>query len=250
MMMRCRDLRRLSTRYLEGELSAEGASAARGHLRDCEACRAVLEDEAAIASAARALAGEAEPAAGWDVLWSRIGAQVAEKERADAARPWWAHWWRARRGGIAMALTAAAAAALVLVAWPRLPPTGGGVAHHERAATTAKPSDPEEFLRRAEREIARADGLHAGAVDDLRRLAARERGTWSEARVAELDAALAELDERLALARRGLAVMGVPKPHARDELYGIYREQIAVLQRAVVGAPLAAAGQPGAGARR
>jgi hypothetical protein len=245
-MMRCRDVRRLSSRYLEGDLPSHRASAARGHLRDCVACREALEDEARLAEAALALSDAGEPAGGWGALWSRVEVRLAEEERADAARPGWALWWRAKQPALTMAIAAAAAAALVLAISPRLGSSGGRELS-EGHASSAGPAEPERFLERAEREVVRADRRYAAAVAELRELAGTERGHWPPGRRAELDAKLAELDARIAHARRQLAVMGIPEPHARDELCGIYREQISVLQRAVVGAPLAAvAAQPGA----
>lgn len=247
--MRCHQLRSLSTRYLDGELDPQWASAARGHMRDCEACRRAVEDEARVVEAARSIPSTAEPAGGWDQLWQRIEAKVADEERADAALSRWSLWWRAQRERVAMAVAGLAAATAVVVLAPRS--SGPGEADEASSSASAPSrSAPEPFLDRAHRQVVEADRHYAATIAELRALIDRERAHWSLAREAEVDARLAELDERAARARRELAVIGLPEPHERDELYAIYREEISFLQRAVTGAPIASAHTAGGGKGR
>ena len=237
--MRCSQVRRLSSRYLERELDPDRASAVRGHLRDCEPCRHALADEVMVADAARSIEEPPEPPAGWDSLWSGIQDRVAQEEREDAARSGWSLWWRGQRERVVMGMAAVAAAGAVLALAPRFSEPADDSAPSAAATTHGRPV-PEPFLDRAERQIVEADRRYAMAVDQLRALVADERAHWPAGQAAVIDAMLAELDARIAQVRGRLAVMGVPEPHARDELYAIYREQIALLQRAAVGAPIAA----------
>ncbi len=91
--MTCRDVDALVTRHVDGELDDARASALRGHLRSCAACRARVEDEALLRDSAADLAPIDPPAE----LWDGIQARLAEAEVADAGRSRAWLWWQRLR---------------------------------------------------------------------------------------------------------------------------------------------------------
>jgi predicted anti-sigma-YlaC factor YlaD len=65
------------------ELIASGAdAAAHPHLRDCETCRALLDDLETIAEAARQLFPSVEPS---DDLWEHIESAIKREDKAAPA---------------------------------------------------------------------------------------------------------------------------------------------------------------------
>ena len=83
--MNCEDVRPQLTSYLDGELEDDRGSAVRGHLRECDSCRAASDDEAALRDGLRALPALDVPS----TLWANVQRQLAEAEVADAHTPRW-----------------------------------------------------------------------------------------------------------------------------------------------------------------
>ena len=81
----CGQFRSQLTSYLEGELEGDRGSAVRGHLRTCEACRAVAGDEAVLRDGLRALQPIDPPAS----LWAGVQARLAADEVAESKKPAW-----------------------------------------------------------------------------------------------------------------------------------------------------------------
>jgi negative regulator of sigma E activity len=112
--MNCERTREQLTAYLDGELEGDDGTPVRGHLRTCEACRAIATDEAALRDGLRALPPVDPPAS----LWAGVQARLAAEEVRESERPAWrralAKWGRmipAPRyvaiGGLAVAATIA-----------------------------------------------------------------------------------------------------------------------------------------------
>jgi len=115
--VKCQHAREQLTAYLDGELEGDRGSAVRGHLRECEECRQVAENEAALRDGLRALPPVDPPAS----LWSGVQARLAQEEVADARRPAWRRalarpllWLRPQPLSLA---GAAIATVVVLVVW-------------------------------------------------------------------------------------------------------------------------------------
>src|SRR6185503_5104567 len=89
-VMRCADVERLVTEYVDGELDERRSSALRGHLRVCTGCAARVEDEVAVRETAGSLAPLDPPAD----LWAAIDTRLAEAEIADARRSRVWLWWQ------------------------------------------------------------------------------------------------------------------------------------------------------------
>jgi hypothetical protein len=256
-MTSCRDVDRLATAYVDGELDDRRSSAVRGHLRVCASCAERVEDEARVRELAAGL-GPLDPPPS---MWRAIDAQLAEAEIGDSHRS--AMWLIAqrvldvaRRNALVIGL-AGSAAAIVLLLW--LPgdrgetsrpaaavASDGGEARpgqaRERPATSSACPDArthEELILCQSHE---ADRRYVDAIAELTRALAEERTSWSPADAARFDAALGELDRAAQIERVRLA--GQPPsaaPGNRDSLHDIYRAQLELLSSAVVAGDLSGA---------
>jgi anti-sigma factor RsiW len=249
--MTCRDVDRLVTGYVDGELDERRSSALRGHLRVCAACAARVADEAQVRDTAASLEQLDPPAE----LWAAIDARLAEAEIADARRSRVWLWWQraldgARRHVVPLGLAGAAASAALAV-WlahggergseqaaahqPAIAELGHAIARSPAAepdACAAAASHDEQLLC----QMNQAERRYLDAIAELTRLVAEERATWSAAEAARFDAALAELDRAAGDELKRLAA-SVPPPQVstRDPLYAIYQQKIDLLSRAAVG---------------
>lgn len=247
-MTSCRDVDRLATAYVDGELDDRRSSAVRGHLRTCSSCAERVEDEARVRQLAASLSPIDPPAS----MWQAIDAQLAVAEIGDSRRS--ALWLLLQRGldgvrrNALVCGVAGAGVALLLILWlpggddgePRsaaatAPASGGDVrpeaaAPEQSACSTARTH--EELLLCQTRD---ADRRYLEAIAELVRAVADERTSWSAADASRFDAALAELDHAAEIERVRLA--GQPPeaaPASRDPLHTIYRAQIELLSSAVV----------------
>jgi hypothetical protein len=241
--MKCRDVEGRLSAYLDGELDDAAASALRGHLRLCEACRRAADDHAAVIDAVSNLTPAEPPAAMWDGVLARLG----EAEVADARRPGYWLWWRQLRPHMLSGLAlAGAAATFSLWMWKR---TGDAepVARPEAVAAAPRAAaEPAPVPSRADdgRDVAVAldddaralDDTYRAAAADLAALAAEERASWAPTAAAAFDAELA-----VRRAAVDAAAAGEPRERAWQSL-------IAFLQRAATGELVAF--EPAAGEAR
>jgi Putative zinc-finger len=264
-MTSCRDVDRLATAYVDGELDERRSSAVRGHLRVCASCAERVEDEARV----RELAAGLEPIDPPASMWQAIDARLAEAEIGDSHRP--AHWFlvqrwldAVRRNVVAVGL-AATGAAIVLILW--LP--GGDDGESPRsasapAAATSPAADGNEQVRPSAQPACagarthdeqvlcltrRADQRYLEAIAELSRAVTEERASWSMDEAARFDAAIAELHQAAQVER--LRLLGQPAesaPGNRDPLHSIYRAQIDLLSSVVVAGDFTAAAPSSRGA--
>lgn len=120
--MTCERIRAQLTSYLDGELDSDAGTVVRGHLRTCDACRAISADEAVLRDGLRSLPAVDPPAS----LWAGVQAQLAAEEVAESKRPAWrralARWQRfVPAPRVAMAGALCAAAAIGVVYWKTRP---------------------------------------------------------------------------------------------------------------------------------
>ena len=228
--MKCADARAQLTAYLDGELEDDAGSAMRGHLRGCEACRAVAGDEAKLRDGLRSLPPLDPPAS----LWAGVQARLAAAEVADAERPAWrrriTRWLSATRRTAPLGLAGlAVAAAAALLVWH---------SHHRTEVATAPvpvpvpvpvpapkpalPVDTTDVTADLAAAPAHETDSYAQAATELMQLAQEERARWSDDRKQAFDARVAELRKQIDGAREGRA-----RQHA-------YRTLIRYLQRAAV----------------
>jgi len=137
------------TAYLDGELDTATASAVRGHLRTCAACRGAAEDHAVIRDSLAGLDRPEAPPAVWDGVMARLG----EAEIADSRRSRWSVWLdrfdRSFRPHLVPAgLAAATCAVVVLVIQLRgdedrsASQRAAAAGLHDRSAAMGNPASP------------------------------------------------------------------------------------------------------------
>jgi len=202
--MTCDDVKPRLTAYLDGDLDADRGTVVRGHLRTCEGCRKIAEQEAALRDGLRALPTVDPPSH----LWGNIQAQLAAAEVAESKRPAWkrllAKWTpvlpRFAMGGVL-------AAAAVGVLWWRThrvdevqtrvvdnTPPKFESSHHVIAPITigcnldAPGTDVTEDLAG---EPARVTGCYAQTANELAALA--KDASWTDAQRTEFDGKVAQL---------------------------------------------------------
>lgn len=236
--MRCRDVHRWVTAYVDGELDEGRASAMRGHARTCPSCRKVIDDELAIRDAAASL----QPLDPPDALWAGIQQRLATEEIADARRSrLWLWWQGARRHALAGTVLAAAAAAVVV--WQVRGDRGDGDAQVARHGGTPAPAvrpppiPVQTVAQRRRAELSDADARYRAAIAELEAAVAEERAAWPAEYAARVDARARELAAAVAAERQRLVTEEIADtldPRERDALYGAYRAQIAFLEQVVV----------------
>ena len=247
--MRCQHVRRFVSAYIDGELDDVRSSALRGHVRECQACAALLEDFASMCDASASLDPMDPPAA----LWTGIGARLAEEEIGDAHHtPAWMWWQNARRLVRVHALSGAvvATAIALLVVWATRGSSGtdDGPAAAEDLAIPAnvrvadeapeQPAvgTPASFLDQRTAELRETDESYRMVIEELRGFASIEREIWTVEIREAFDTRVLAFDEAVKRHRQRLGVGGAnPAPAAYDDLFAVYQAQIELLQRAVVG---------------
>ncbi len=201
--MTCEDIRRQLTPYLDGELDATRGSAVRGHLRGCEACRAIAGDEAALRDGLRSLPPVDPPPS----LWAGVQRKLAAAEIADADRPAWrrafARWLRllpsASRIGLATVALAAAVTVLVWRAHSSHEPT---VAVAPPAAGVKLPPAPQvdaehDVTADLAAEPARQTQVYADTARELLAAAGDARTRWTDDRKHTFDTKIVELQKKI-----------------------------------------------------
>lgn len=222
--MSCAGYQRQLGAYLDGELSDQQASAMRGHLRTCDACRTAAAAESKLLESLRQLPPLDPPPA----LWQAIRGQLAQEEIADARSPWHLRLWRRAApfaphagGGVL-----AAAVALTLLWWSGAPPAPGqgpgpsvaptpvaSAVASMATAEAAPPSGVKDVSQALADEVTLADQSYDKAVVELVELVASERAGWSPAYARRYEDRVKVLRARV----DGL-VAGVEKERAWQEL--------------------------------
>jgi len=239
--MRCRDVDKLSTAYVDGELDDGRASALRGHLHQCERCLERVAAETDLRDACDEL-GPIEPP---KYLWSNIEHGLARAEMADAERSRVWLWWQGARQHLLPAAVGCAAVVLI-VAWMsrRGEQPLGGVAETSyespapvlktAVADDTKPLVAQTFTESRIDQIDRADARYVAVINELKKSVAKTRASWSDGLAKRFDTKLAALQRKVDDQRNHV---GPPEsePSKRDALYAVYQKQIDLLQNASFG---------------
>ncbi len=231
--MQCKEAQNRSSAYLDGELGDEQSSAVRGHLRQCQTCESLFEEESAFIE----LASSLDPLEPPDRVWEQISKRIAEEEIADSERPSWRRWLADRRlllGGFGVAACAAAAVALVVSAdatssKPLVSGTG-----EDAGALHASAVPAETVVQERTQALSAADRNYQETIAELREMLEEDRASWSAEVAMAVDTKLAQFRqaatrERYAIGDATLLVA------SRDPIYATYREEISFLQSALAG---------------
>jgi hypothetical protein len=216
--MTCDDVRARLTAYLDGDSDPDRGTVIRGHLRTCDACRKVAEQEALLRDELRALP-TLDPPSG---MWSNIAAQLAAAEVAESKRPAWKRFFtkwtpmfpRFAVGGVL-------AVATVGIVWWRLRepeqpkvaelPTKVVNVPLQKLSPSVQDTSPcnldappgTDVTADLRGEPARVTACYAQTASELTTLASDMRDTWSDAQRGEFDAQVAELRKAVDAAEEG-----------------------------------------------
>lgn len=238
--MSCESIRKQLTAYLDGELEGERGSVVRGHLRGCDACRTIANDEAALRDGLRSLPPVDPPAS----LWAGVQAKLAAAEVADAEKPAWRRFlsrWAPRAPQLALATAALAAVAIFFAVRHRGDDSGPPIAETQNIPPVViKPdhdlqpppapsqiacgstSQAADVTEQVAAEPAQLTACYAQAAKELRELLPESRAAWSDEHKHEVDAKLAAFEKEVADAK---------DERARQRSY---RAQIRYLQHVVI----------------
>jgi hypothetical protein len=215
--MTCDHVREQLTAYLDGDLDPDRGTVVRGHLRTCDACRKVSEQEAALRDGLRALPTVDPP----NHLWANIQAQLAETEIAESKRPAWkralARWTPALPR---FAMVGALAAAAIAILWWRTRPDDAPAQQlavtnvppqvlqpsQERTALTTPcnlDSPDSDVTADLEAEAARITACYAQTSNELLALANEARANLTDEQRATYDAAIVALEQAVDRAADG-----------------------------------------------
>jgi hypothetical protein len=217
--MTCDDVRPQLTAYLDGDQHPDRGTLIRGHLRSCDACRKVAEQEAVLRDGLRDLPTVDAPSG----MWANIQSQLAAAEVAESKRPAWkralARWApmvpRFAMGGVL-------AAAAVGILWWRT---------HESAPETRVINTPSPSIKSAAPQIAvaplpgcnlegpadadvtadlaaeagRVSACYAQTASELLALAKETNARWNQEQRASFDAQVADLQRAVDTAEPGRA---------------------------------------------
>lgn len=234
-MKGCSHFAPLLDELVDGGLDAKRASAVRGHLRSCAACRDKLDKTRTLVEAASSLDPLDPPAS----LWSRIESRLGEEESADAARSSWWWWWQSHKHAVGWGALVSGAAALALFAWMLRPKAPDDPMSQP---TVAAPLELATHSQQG-RELA-TNGLfdlcgtldYQRAVDDLKQRARAERAHWPKEVGVAFDENVRSIDAALLLKRE--ACREEPEDFVLvDALHAGYRREITFLQEAVLVRP-------------
>ena len=215
--MPCERIREQLTAYLDGDLEGDRGTVVRGHLRTCEACRQVAEDEAALRDGLRDLPSVDPPAS----MWAGVQARLASEEVAESKRPaWrrmfgrWADIVPAWRTFVATGLVGAAAITIIYWRTQRDPGVDESAIYMTpnpppvfQPGTAPKPKHvkppPADVTADLAAEPARTTASYAQTIDELTALAAEARLSWSEDRKLAFDTKVKTMRAAIAAADEG-----------------------------------------------
>jgi Putative zinc-finger len=235
--MNCRELTARVTAYLDGDLDDAAASACRGHLRTCAACRLLADDHATIRDGLAALERPDPPPALWSAISARLGeAEIADSRRAPASRMWTRLLARLRPMLVPVGLTVSACAIAIVVVQVRRAPERESLAGalqvvvpHDAPAVRIPLRDVTDATTELADEQRRIDDKFRAAAADLLELARAEIVHAPAARGKQFG---------LEVARRERAVlMAAPGRDRERAWHGLtsYLETVALGQQVAMG---------------
>lgn len=230
--MRCIDAQKLSSSYLDSDLSPERSAAVRGHLRICDSCSAIFASERDLIDAASELPPLDPP----DSIWEAVQARIAEEEVKDSQEWPLGRWFRFHWRPIAGVGLATAMAAVLFVARAQSNSSLAAASEDSNpiAVTTLAEAMEASYEQSRTDELAEADRHYIETIASLRQMLEEDRPHWDADEATAVDAQLAEyrkaaIGTRLAIEGNSITVRD------RDLLYAGYRSEIDYLQSALAG---------------
>ena len=235
--MPCDRIREQLTPYLDGELDGDRGTVIRGHLRSCDACAKIAEDEAVLRDGLRALPAQDPPAS----LWANVQAQLAQEEVAESKRPAWrralARWSRFVPSAPRMATGALVGAAAVgVIYWKTR------AAEPENVAVVKKPDSVEvrppiiladqniDVTDDLLREPARIVDAYERTIVEYLEVAVGMRTGWSEDRQAAFDEKVKTMRDAIARADAGKPKQRASRALIRYLEGAVIRDEIVLAQ--------------------
>jgi hypothetical protein len=193
--VKCEDIRERLTAYLDGDLEGTPATIVRGHLRECEACRKVSVDEAALRDGLRALPTLDPPAS----MWAGVQARLAAAEVAESKRPAWKRAFAKLRENWKIAVAGGAVVAFASVAIYMRLQRSAPVEIAKEAPTPVEvhpvtpPAPSQDVTADIADEPKRNASTYETAARDAIALAEADKPNWTETKRAVFDERLAGL---------------------------------------------------------
>jgi anti-sigma factor RsiW len=221
--MTCDHCQSLVDEYVDGTLAADDRRRVEAHLVECNACRALADDFAAIRRASRDLERRVPSAE----VWTKLSAAL-EHERAKRGT-WPGRTWSSWR-------PLAAAAVLILVAavssWMILrQPAEQAAAPRAAFTPAAAPSDP-ELVQSVETELKLAEEHYQKAIAGLEQITRTESTALDPQVAAVLQKNLEVIDHAIGESRAALETQPTSEV-AQESLFEALRNKVSLLQDTV-----------------
>ena len=201
--------------YVDGQLSGADRDAIAAHLRECEACRGLVDDITRLKDAARSLGPIVPPAH----IWENIQASLPSPKRQ--ARTQWM--------GLAAALVLVTAGAYVFTRMTSPAPNSAVTDTAHADASNAKAPATVETV---EQELAKAEQHYQTAIAQLEEVLKKNSNELPADAAAKLQVSLPQIDKGIAVSRAALANEPQNDP-ARDSLFTALRKKVEILQETV-----------------
>ena len=206
--MNCSHCQPLLSASIDDTMRVDERAAVEGHLRDCMACRALLEDLVAV----RAVAQSLEPLTPPGQVWHRLAAAVVAEPRRGGFQVGWFGW----RPLTALAMAAVIATGLWRVAALLEP---AAVPRSTSQSAAAAPGDVN----------ADAEADYTVAIARLEEVTAVDRGALDSETAGAFSAGLTVIDQAITESRAALQSEPESEP-AHESLFEALRRKVALLQ--------------------
>ena len=209
--MNCSLCQALLSAYVDNGLAAGDRAGVDVHLRDCQACRALLQDLSAVRAAAHSL----EPLTPSPKVWYQIAAATAATSPGAGSQFHWFAW---------RPLTALAMAAVIALGLWRV-----GVLLGPPAAPRFASQSPRSEVATAAEISAETEADYTVAIAQLQEVTAADRDALDPETAGAIDAGLVVIDRAITESRAALDSEPESAP-AQESLFAALRRKVALLQ--------------------
>jgi hypothetical protein len=209
--------------YVDGTLAADDRRSVEAHLVECEGCRALADDFAAIRRVSRDL----ERRVPSPQVWTKLSAAV-ERERAQRSTWRW-NWtasWRPLAAAAVLLVIAAVSSWVILQQ-----PSGSAPAPRAATAPAAPPTDP-ELVQSVETELKLAEEHYQKAIAGLEQITRTESTALDPQVAAVLQKNLEVIDHAIGESRAALETQPTSEV-AQESLFEALRNKVSLLQDTV-----------------